>query len=140
MFFTFTVVAWVRYLVGKPSHMLSRAAKIPKKKKKRERISGKPHKNPPCMHANCFSLVQLFSTLWTVALQTPLSMGFSMQGYWSGLPFPPPGDLPHPGSNPHWQVGSLPLAPPLGHDNWGGEVSNFSLCTTGMFCHKHVIL
>ena len=37
MFFTFTVVAWVRYLVGKPSHMLSRAAKIPKKKKKRER-------------------------------------------------------------------------------------------------------
>ena len=36
-------------------------------------------------------------TLWTAAHQAPLSMGFSRQEYWSGLPFPPPGDLPHPG-------------------------------------------
>ena len=43
------------------------------------------------------SCVQLFATLWTVALQAPLSMDFSRQGYWSGLPFPPPGDLPDPG-------------------------------------------
>ena len=41
--------------------------------------------------------VQLFVTLWTVAHQAPLSTGFSRQEYWSGLPFPPPGDLPDPG-------------------------------------------
>ena len=44
-----------------------------------------------------FSCVQLFATLWTVACQTPLSMGFSRQESWSGLPCPPPGNLPHPG-------------------------------------------
>ena len=43
------------------------------------------------------SRVQLFATLWTVAYQAPLSMGFSRQEYWSGLPFPSPGDLPNPG-------------------------------------------
>ena len=41
-----------------------------------------------------FSHIQLFVTLWTVACQAPLSMGFSRQGYWSGLPRSPPGDLP----------------------------------------------
>ena len=46
-----------------------------------------------------FSRVQLFVTLWTVARQAPLSIGFSMQ-YWSGLPCPPPGDLPDPGIKP----------------------------------------
>ena len=46
---------------------------------------------------NHFSCVQLFVTLWTVARQAPLSMGFPRQEYWSGLPFPPPGDLPNPG-------------------------------------------
>ena len=44
-----------------------------------------------------FSHVQLFVTLWTLACQVPLSMGFSRQEYWSGLPCPPPGDLPDPG-------------------------------------------
>ena len=44
-----------------------------------------------------FSRVQLCSTLWTVAQQASLSMGFSRQEYWSGLPCPPPGDLPDPG-------------------------------------------
>ena len=39
-------------------------------------------------------------TLWTVALQTPLSLGFSRQEYWRGLPCPPPGDLPDPGMEP----------------------------------------
>ena len=42
------------------------------------------------------SSVQLFATPWTVAHQAPLSLGFSRQEYWSGLPFPPPGDLPDP--------------------------------------------
>ena len=47
-----------------------------------------------------FSLVKLFVTLWTVAGQPPLSMGFSRQEYWSGLPFSPPGDLPDPAIEP----------------------------------------
>ena len=55
--------------------------------------------------------------LWTVAFQAPLSMGFSRQEYYSGLPCPPPGDLPDLGLNPpflcllHRQVYSLPLTP-----------------------------
>ena len=49
---------------------------------------------------SCFSCVQLFVTLWTVAHQALLSMGFSRQEYWSGLPFPSPGNLPHPGVEP----------------------------------------
>ena len=44
-----------------------------------------------------FSRVRLFAPLWTVACQAPLSMGFSRQEYWRGLPCPPPGDLPDPG-------------------------------------------
>ena len=43
-----------------------------------------------------FSRVQLFVILWTIACQAPLSMGFSRQKYWIGLPCPPPGDLPDP--------------------------------------------
>ena len=46
---------------------------------------------------SCFSRVQLVVTLWTVACQTPLSMGFSRQEFWSGLPCPSPGDLPNAG-------------------------------------------
>ena len=47
-----------------------------------------------------FTCVQLCATLWTIARQASLSMGFSRQGYWSGLPCPPPGDLPNPGIKP----------------------------------------
>ena len=47
-----------------------------------------------------FSRVRLFVTLWTVARQTHLFMGFSRQEYWSGLPFPPPGDSPDPCTEP----------------------------------------
>ena len=46
------------------------------------------------------SYVRLFATPLTVACQASLSMGFPRQEYWSGLPFPPPGDLPHPGTEP----------------------------------------
>ena len=65
-----------------------------------------------------FSCVRLFVTLWAVASQAPLSMRFSRQEYWGGLPLPSPGDLPDPGIEPaslmslHWHVGYLPLAPP----------------------------
>ena len=52
-----------------------------------------------------------FESSWTVANQAPLSMGFSGQEYWSGLPFPTPGDLPNPGieaGSPALQADSLP--------------------------------
>ena len=51
------------------------------------------------------------ATPWTVACQAPLSVGFPRQEYWSGLPFPPPGDLPDPGiksASPALQPNSLP--------------------------------
>ena len=50
----------------------------------------------------CYSLsrIRLFATPWTVARQSPLSLGFPRQGYWSGLPFPPSGNLPDPGIEP----------------------------------------
>ena len=60
------------------------------------------------------SRVRLFVTPWAVACQAPLSMGFSRKEYWSGLPFPSPGDLPGPGIEPgsHTvQADSLPSEP-----------------------------
>ena len=47
-----------------------------------------------------FSHVRFFTTSWTVAHQAPLSIGFTREGYWSGSPCPPPGDLPDPGIEP----------------------------------------
>ena len=62
---------------------------------------------------SCFSRVWLWATVWTVACLAPLSMRFSRQEYWSGLPRPPPGDLPdpriEPGSPALWED-SLPLS------------------------------
>ena len=52
-----------------------------------------------CMFSR-FSCVPLFVTLWTVAFQAPLSMGFSRRDYWCGLPYLPPGDLPDLGMEP----------------------------------------
>ena len=49
------------------------------------------------MHVCVLSWVQFFTTLWMVAHQVPLSMVFPRLESWSGLPFPPPGDLPNPG-------------------------------------------
>ena len=54
-----------------------------------------------------FSCVQLFATLWTIACQAPLSMGFSRQEYLSGLPCLPPEDLPNPGIEPTSHVSTL---------------------------------
>ena len=61
------------------------------------------------------SRVRLFATPWTVAHQAPQSMEFSRQEYWSGLPFPSPGDLPNPGiepGSPALQADALPSEPP----------------------------
>ena len=55
------------------------------------------------------SRVQLFMPLWTIAGQAPLSMGFSRQEYWSGLPFPSPGDHPNPEISPGCSLGGLIL-------------------------------
>ena len=57
-------------------------------------------KAPSVCMLSRLSHVQLFATPWTVARQVPLSMGFSKQKYWSGLPCPPPGDLPDPKIEP----------------------------------------
>ena len=67
---------------------------------------------------SCFRHVQLFATLWTIAHQAPLSMGFPRQEHWSGLPLPLPGIFLTQGLNLrllcllHWQVDSLPLLLP----------------------------
>ena len=67
-----------------------------KTKKKRTKL---PSDSPREKRLEDYSLsrVRLFATLWTVAHQASPSMGFSRQEYWSGLPFPSPGDLPDPG-------------------------------------------
>ena len=67
--------------------------------------------------SDSLSHIRLFVTPWSVACQTPLSMGFSRQVYWGGLRCPLPGDLPNPWIEPelcllHWQKVSLPLVPP----------------------------
>ena len=67
---------------------------------------------PWCVFSH-FSHVWLLVTLWTMALQAPLLMGFSRQEYWSGLPCPPPGDLADPRieqDSPALQADSLPLS------------------------------
>ena len=86
------------------------------------------------MHAQPLSRVGLFATLWTVARQAPLSMGLSRGEYWSGLPFPPPGDLSMLGLNLSllyllhcrkilycWAIGEptiWPINPANGHIPW----------------------
>ena len=62
-----------------------------------------------------FSHVRLCATPWTVADQAPQSVEFSRKEYWSGLPFPSPGDLPNPGiepGSPALQADALPSEPP----------------------------
>ena len=65
-----------------------------------------------CVCVQSLSHVQLFVTPWTAAHQAPLSMGFPRQEYWSGLPFPPPGDLLDPGIKP-----ASPVSPVLPEDS-----------------------
>ena len=70
-----------------------------------------------CIYVCVLSCSVVFNSAnsWTVAQQAPLSMGFSRKEYWSGLPFPSPGDLPDPGIKPRspaLQADSLPSEPP----------------------------
>ena len=90
-----------------------------------------------------FSHVRLFVTPWTVARQAPPSMEFSRQEYWSGLPFPSPGNLPDPRIEPRspaLQVDSLP-AEPQGKPDLREMATKYRLClepdsnTPGVKCH-----
>ena len=72
-----------------------------------------------CVCAHSVTQSYLFMTTWTIAHQAPLSVGFPRQEYWSGLPFPPPGDLPNPGIEPE-----SPVSPAL-----AGRF--FTLCHVG---------
>ena len=90
------------------------------------------------------SRVRLLVTPWTIAYQAPPSMGFSRQEYWSGLPFPSPGDLPNPGIKPRspaLQADALPSEPPgkphmtqVNHQNmsssWPGWAHDLKLSQT----------
>ena len=74
-------------------------------------------------------------TPWTVALQAPLSMGFSRQEYWSGLPFSSPGDLSNPGIGPRspaLQADSLPSEPP-GNGRGKSGCQDTAVFNTGLF-------
>ena len=64
-----------------------------------------------CVHAELLHSCLTLATQWTVAYQAPLSIGLSGQEYWTGLPFPPPGDLPDPGIET-----ASPVAPALAGD------------------------
>ena len=81
-----------------------------------------------------FRHVQLFATLWSVAHQASLSIGFSRQKYWSGLPCPPPGDPPDPGvetvslRSPAWQACSVPLVPPGKPRTMYNKAKSISMC------------
>ena len=76
---------------------------------------------------SCFSHVQLFVAPRTAARQAPLSMGFSRQEYWSGLPCPPPGDLPNPGIEPE-----SPVSPAL-----AGRFFTTSVTGEAQYTHTH---
>ena len=72
------------------------------------------------MKVKSLSRVRLFAIPWTVVYQASLSMGFSRQEYWSGLPFPSPGDLPDPGIEPRspaLQADALTSEPKDNHDD-----------------------
>ena len=105
-----------------------------------------------CGPQTCFlvchksSCILLFAILWTVAHQTPLTMGLSQQEYWSGLPFPPPGDLPDPGIEPaspalaggfftHW-AGTKESAPRV-QFHYLQTLINWNLIRTSGF-HSHL--
>ena len=81
-----------------------------------------------------FSRVQLFETLWPVALQAPLSMGFPRQEYWRGLPCPPPGDP----SDPEIEPASPVLQPDFYHQRHLGRpdiTNNPQICFLSLGNH-----
>ena len=93
------------------------------------------------------SRFQLFVTLWTVVYQAPLSMRFSRQEYWSGLPFPSPGDLPDPGikpGSPALESDALTSEPPgcfqsmFKKNPW--KITFFSLVSLLLLFFSHLVM
>ena len=75
-----------------------------------------------CVCLRSVAKLCFFATSWTVACQAPLSIGFSKQEYWSGLPFPPPGHIPYPGIepvSPAWQFSPVVNDPLAMQENAG---------------------
>ena len=89
---------------------------LPQERLKHSSVSVSVESLGPGVHKVCLSHFRwFFVTPLTVAYQAPLSMGFSRQECWSGLPLPSPGDLPHPGIepvSPAFQADTLPSEPP----------------------------
>ena len=90
----------------------------------------KLHHSNVKVKAKLLSRVRLFVTLWTEAHHTPPSMGFSRQEYWSGLPFPSPGDLPEPGMEP--KSLELQMLYPLSHQGSPFERIHIQLIETAV--------
>ena len=91
-------------------------------------IGSGAHSSPAC---SVDQLCLILATPWTVAHQAPLSMGFFRQEYWSGLPFPSPGDLPDPGIepiSPALQADSLLIEPPGNPGTLLRTSKSFLLC------------
>ena len=83
-----------------------------------------------------FICVRLFVTSWTVGHQPPLSMEFSRQEYWSGLPCPPPGDLPDLGIEPTFPVSPALWADILPLNHWGRLLRRK---LTPILCHSPLL-
>ena len=83
-----------------------------------------PDRSERKVQMKSLSRVQLFATPWTVACQAPPSLGFSRQEYWSGLPFPSPGDLPHPEIEPMSLVSPALQADSLPAEQLGKPLKN----------------
>ena len=91
----------------------------------------------PSLKVQSFSCDRLFATPWTVAYKPPPSMGFSRQEYWSGLPFPSPGDLPDPGiklESTAFHADALPSEPP---NTLKGDPDLNSPCSLSQDTHTH---
>ena len=87
------------------------------------------------------SRVRLFVTPWTAAHQAPQSMGFSKQEYWSGLPFPSPGDLPNPGiepGSPALEANTLTSEPPGKPQSSGFPL--VVILISGNICRKLLVI
>ena len=88
------------------------------------------------------SHIRLFATPWTVAYQAPLSLGFSRQKYWSGSPFPSPGDLPNPGIEPRFpalEADALTSEPPGKQETWVQSLGWEDLLEKEMVTHISIL-
>ena len=110
----YTFFSSVHRIFSSIGHILGHKSNL-SKFKKIEMISDIFSDHNTMSEVKSLSRVQLFATPWTVVYQASLSMGFSRQEYWSGLPCPSPGDLPDPGIKPRslaLQADALPSEPP----------------------------